>query len=112
MVSLVLCSLFVQFVDAAIPIPTNMRSIGTVCKSCPLPPLTEQVVFEYSGGPGLITQQWWGGPIVGAAGARMRVYIDGSNSTSIDYDLLLAHGVGPNQNHGPGGETPWTQPGI
>ena len=79
-----------------------MRSFGTAVKQGRLKPGVEKTVFEYtlssSATHGAITAQWHAGKSSGVTPSfRIRVYIDGEDTASVDYPLFLAHGTGPAQ---------------
>ena len=99
---------------ASTPINGNMRSFGTAIKESPIAAGEEKTAFEHtlpSGAThGAITQQWHGG--FGNFNLRVRIYVDGETTASVDYEVGMAHGAGPNQTHvrgrdDPAGEPPW-----
>lgn len=84
---------------AAVP---GMKSIGTAVKQCKLQKGVEKVVFEHTLSPGathgVMTEAWHAGKSSGVnPNLRVRYYIDGEASASVDYPLFLAHGTGPAQ---------------
>jgi len=71
------------------------KTFGTAMKDGLLS-TKEEIMFEYScEGGGSITEMWWAGPgFDGFPFIRVRFYVDGETSASIDYQLYLAHGIG------------------
>jgi hypothetical protein len=62
----------------------------------------EAVLFEHQG-TGCLTHFWFGGNFKGVENTRIRYYVDGEETPSIDMDLYMGHGIGFNDNH-----APWT----
>lgn len=54
---------------------------------------TEAVLFEHEG-RGCLTHMWFGGNWPGYEDLRIRVYVDGEETASIDMALFLGHGIG------------------
>jgi hypothetical protein len=92
-------------VPAAAPPPVvgaGMKSIGVAVKQSQLLKGVEKVVFEHTLSPsathGVMTEAWHAGKPSGAnPNLRIRYYIDGEATASVDYPLFLAHGTGPAQ---------------
>jgi hypothetical protein len=60
----------------------------------------EAVLFEHQG-KGCLTHFWFGGNFKGVEDTRIRYYVDGETTASIDMDLYMGHGIGFNDNHAP-----------
>lgn len=60
----------------------------------------EAVLFEHEG-KGCLTHFWFGGNFKGVEDTRIRYYVDGEETPSIDMDLYMGHGIGFNDNHAP-----------
>jgi hypothetical protein len=77
----------------------SMRSFGTAVKALQLSAGVEREVFSHALPPsashGALTQQWHAGH--DNLALRVRVYVDGEATASIDYPVGLAHGAGPSQ---------------
>ena len=77
----------------------GMRSFGTAVKALQLSAGVEHEVFSHTLSPnashGALTQQWHAGH--DNLALRVRVYVDGEVTASIDYPVGLAHGAGPSQ---------------
>ena len=82
----------------------GMKSIGVAVKQSRLQKGVEKVVFEHALSPGathgVMTEAWHAGKPSGVnPNLRIRYYIDGEASASVDYPLFLAHGTGPAQTN-------------
>ena len=60
----------------------------------------EAVLFEHEG-KGCLTHFWFGGNFKGVEDTRIRYYVDGEETASIDMDLYMGHGNGFNDNQAP-----------
>lgn len=60
----------------------------------------EAVLFEHQG-KGCLTHFWFGGNFKGVEDTRIRYYVDGETTASIDMDLYMGHGIGFNDNQAP-----------
>jgi len=60
----------------------------------------EAVLFEHEG-RGCLTHFWFGGNFKGVEDTRIRYYVDGEETASIDMDLYMGHGIGFNDNKAP-----------
>jgi hypothetical protein len=60
----------------------------------------EAVLFEHEG-KGCLTHFWFGGNFKGVEDTRIRYYVDGEETASIDMDLYMGHGIGFNDNRAP-----------
>ncbi|GAB6166691.1 hypothetical protein JCM19992_26910 [Thermostilla marina] len=63
---------------------------------------TEAELFAYEGA-GCLTHMWFGGNWPGWEETRIRVYVDGEESPSIDFELFLGHGIGFRDEFAPWG---------
>jgi len=72
----------------------NVKTFGTAIKNGHLT-TTEQTIFEHSSPTGgVITEIWMTGGWKGFEDTRVRIYVDGETTPSIDYQLYLGHGIG------------------
>jgi hypothetical protein len=98
--SLLLCAMGSVAAGRASPrVTPGMRSFGVALKAGHLFHGTEMTVFQHTLSAGVthaaVTQQWHAGKSSGITPTlRIRMYIDGETTASIDYPLFLAHGVG------------------
>ncbi len=60
----------------------------------------EAVLFEHEG-KGCLSHFWFGGNFKGVEDTRIRYYVDGEETPSIDMNLFLGHGIGFHDNHAP-----------
>jgi hypothetical protein len=60
----------------------------------------EAVLFDHQG-KGCLTHFWFGGNSEGLENTRIRYYVDGEKTPSIDMNLYMGHGIGFNDNHAP-----------
>jgi len=78
-----------------------MRSFGVAVKEKSIKANTEFTAFEYAlsstGTHAAITQQWHAATNPSNNDLRVRIYIDGEETPSIDYPVGLAHAAGPNK---------------
>ncbi len=78
-----------------------MRLIGGIGKyESVLESGEEAVLFEHEG-KGCLNHFWFGGNFEGVENTRIRYYIDGEATPSIDMQLYMGHGIGFNDNHAP-----------
>ncbi|NIU12009.1 MAG: DUF2961 domain-containing protein [Phycisphaerae bacterium] len=83
----------------------GLRSFGTSGKA--VYPFTEgdkteATLFEHEG-KGCLTHMWFGGNWPNYERQRIRVYVDGEETASIDMELFLGHGIGFKDDFGPWG---------
>ena len=77
------------------------RSIGAMGKGeRVLGGETEAVLFEHVG-RGCLTHMWFGGNFKGVEDTRIRYYVDGETTPSIDMALYLGHGIGFHDQQAP-----------
>lgn len=90
--------------EEAAPSPSEALSltpIGTIGKGeRVLKRGREAVLFEHQG-KGCLSHFWFGGNFKGVEDTRIRYYVDGEETPSIDMDLYLGHGIGFNDNQAP-----------
>ncbi|XP_019852024.1 PREDICTED: uncharacterized protein LOC109581954 isoform X2 [Amphimedon queenslandica] len=92
---LLLLLLLVGGVFSAVPVTPDMKTFSSAIKGGSLPANTEKTLYEHSTGQaGVITEQWFTGGGAMNEDTRIRIYIDGETTASIDFMLLLAHGIG------------------
>ncbi len=60
----------------------------------------EAVLFEHEG-KGCLNHLWFGGNFADVENTRLRYYVDGESTPSIDMQLYMGHGIGFNDNHAP-----------
>ncbi|RMG04886.1 MAG: DUF2961 domain-containing protein [Planctomycetota bacterium] len=63
---------------------------------------TEAELFTYEG-TGCLTHMWFGGNWPGWEETRIRIYVDGEEKPSIDFELFLGHGIGFRDEFAPWG---------
>jgi hypothetical protein len=80
----------------------NLKTFGTAGKEGVLYPDHEVVLFQREG-PGCMTHMWFGGSWPGYDHTRIRFYVDGEVTPSIDMELFLGHGIGWEDNSAPWG---------
>ena len=86
---------------AADPGAPNLNPIGTCGKGeRVLGGGKEAVLYEHTG-KGALTHFWFGGNFKCAENTRIRYYVDGEATPSIDMALYLGHGIGFGDNHAP-----------
>lgn len=67
-----------------------------------LKPGVEAELFRYSG-KGSLTHMWFGGNFKNYGLTRIRVYVDGEKTASIDMELMMGHGIGFQDEEAPWG---------
>ena len=60
----------------------------------------EALLFEHQG-TGCLSHFWFGGNFKGVEDTRIRYYVDGEETPSIDMQLYMGHGIGFGDNHAP-----------
>jgi len=60
----------------------------------------EALLFEHKG-TGCLSHFWFGGNFKGVENTRIRYYVDGEETPSIDMQLYMGHGIGFNDNDAP-----------
>lgn len=71
----------------------DLATFGTAGKEGKLYPDREVDLFLHNGA-GCMTHMWFGGDWPGYDQTRIRVYVDGEPTPSIDMELFLGHGIG------------------
>ncbi len=83
----------------------QLKSFGTIGKA--VYPFTDGAATEATllshKGKGCLTHMWFGGNWEDYERTRIRVYVDGEKSPSIDMELFLGHGIGYKDAFGPWG---------
>jgi hypothetical protein len=98
---------FVVAVRADSSAPVVYKTFGTMGKEVrPLGGGKEAELFSYTG-RGCLTHMWFGGDFPDYGLTRIRVYVDGEQTASIDMELMMGHGIGF-QDSG----SPWGVPRI
>ncbi len=73
---------------------SQLKTFGTAGKQLkPLSVDKEAELFSYQG-KGCLTHMWFGGQFKGSAFTRIRVYVDGETTASIDMELFFGTGIG------------------
>ncbi len=93
--SLMLCSQVTGESSPTVPVD-SLKTFGTSGKAVyPFPEgdKTEAALYEYDGA-GCLTHMWFGGNWPNWERIRIRVYVDGEESASIDMEMYLGHGIG------------------
>ncbi len=72
---------------------TGLKTFGTAGKEGILYPDHEVVLLQHQGA-GCLTHMWFGGDWPGYDRTRIRFYVDGEVTPSIDMELFLGHGIG------------------
>ena len=79
---------------ALVYVQPNMKSFSSAIKNGWIVANQEKVLYEHdTGEPGVITEQWFTGGVMNQ-NARIRIYIDGEEDASLDFNLFIAHGLG------------------
>ena len=79
---------------ALVYVQPNMKSFSSAIKNGWIVANQEKVLYEHdTGEPGVITEQWFTGGMMNQ-NARIRIYIDGEEDASLDFNLFIAHGLG------------------
>lgn len=83
----------------------QLKSFGTMGKT--VYPFTDGAATEATlithKGKGCLTHMWFGGNWENYEKTRIRVYVNGEKSPSIDMELFLSHGIGYKDQFGPWG---------
>ena len=104
---IILLVYLLQEAVALVNVNPGMKSFSYAIKNGFLFPYEEKTLYEHNTGqPGVITEQWFTGQQAMNQDTRIRIYIDNEPEASLDFQLLLAHGVGFREaNEAP--NTPW-----
>ena len=78
-----------------VPLSSNSHSFTSAIKNGQITANIEQVLFESNyGQQGVLTEQWSGGGAFYDESTIISIYIDNETIASIEYNLLLGHGMG------------------
>jgi len=81
----------------------NLKTFGTMGKEVrPLSADKEGELFSHEG-RGCLTHMWFGGNFENYGLTRIRVYVDGEETASIDMELMMGHGIGFQDDAAPWG---------
>jgi len=80
---------------------SNLNPIGGIGKFERVLNSTEEAVLFDHQGKGCLNHFWFGGNSEGLENTRIRYYVDGGKTPSIDMNLYMGHGIGFNDNHAP-----------
>jgi hypothetical protein len=76
------------------PDVSKLKTFGTIGKEVrPLKGDAEAELFRYQG-KGCLTHMWFGGGWKDCGKTRIRIYVDGEDTPSVDMQLFLGHGIG------------------
>ena len=82
---------------------STLKTFGTMGKEQKVLKKEEEAeLFSYEG-TGVITHMWFGGSFKNVEFTRIRIYVDGEESASIDMELFPGHGIGFGNNDAPWG---------
>lgn len=84
----------ISLTNASVKWKPNMRSFTHSIKQAACIVNQEVSLFEYTQGPGVITEQWFTGKGCINQDTIVRYYIDGEEKASIEVNLYMAHGIG------------------
>lgn len=72
----------------------SLKTFGTIGKEVrPLSAGKEALLLEHDG-RGCLTHMWFGGNFKDYGLTRIRVYVDGEETASIDMEMMMGHGIG------------------
>jgi len=101
--AITICWLCVGAVSAAEVDLGNMKTFSSIGKELAvLNGYPEAELLQHQG-KGCLTHMWFGGDWPGYDRTRVRVYVDGEATPSIEMELGLGHGVGFGDNNAPWG---------
>jgi len=81
----------------------SLKPFGAIGKEVrPFQPGKEAELFRHDG-RGCLTHMWFGGNFPNYGKTRLRVYVDGEATASIDMELMMGHGVGFQDDAAPWG---------
>ena len=84
---------FVSFAETAVKWKPDMKSFSHSVKQGGCNANQEISLFEYTAGPGVITEQWFTGKGCIDETTIVRYYVDGDKTPSIEANLYLVHGM-------------------
>jgi hypothetical protein len=83
--------------------PAKLKCFGTMGKGERiLESGRESELFEHDG-RGCLTHMWFGGAWPNYGKTRIRIYVDGESTASIDMELMMGHGIGFQDSAAPWG---------
>lgn len=101
MFSIIVCLVSLVSISAIASTLPELMPIGAIGKGeKALEGGKEAVLFEHQG-QGCLSHFWFGGNFKGVEDTRIRYYVDGEETPSIDMDLYMGHGIGFNDNNAP-----------
>ena len=84
---------------------SSLNTFSTTGKGEPILNGYKEVDLLRHTGTGCLTHMWFGGEWPGYEKTRIRVYVDGEKTPSIDMELGMGHGVGFADSEGPWGSS-------
>src|SRR5665213_1209598 len=96
---------FTQFTYADDSIASQIETFGTAGKELKVLEGGREAELYSRTGAGCLTHMWFGGDWKGYLRTRVRVYVDGEKSASIDMELGRGHGIGFEDPAAPWGVT-------
>ena len=72
----------------------NLKTFGTMGKEVRILSKGQEAELFHYEGKGCLTHMWFGGSFPNYGKTRIRIYVDGEKTASIDMELMLGHGVG------------------
>jgi hypothetical protein len=89
--------------QAQTPLVSQLKTFGTVGKGrAVLSANKETEIFSHRG-TGCLTHMWFGGDFKNDGRTRIRIYVDGESTASIDMELFLGTGIGFQDDASPWG---------
>ncbi len=102
---LLIVSFLTDQANASVKWKPNMKSFTHSVKQGGCEENREISLFEYTKGPGVITEQWYTGSGCINLDTIIRYYIDGAKKPTIEFNLYMAQGIGYVDDRDPG--VPW-----
>ncbi len=84
---------------------SSLNTFSTAGKGEPILNGCKESTLLSHKGKGCLTHMWFGGEWAGYEKTRIRVYVDGETTPSIDMELGMGHGVGFGDSEGPWGNS-------
>jgi hypothetical protein len=73
---------------------TKLKTFGNTGKELTVLEAGREAELLSHKGRGCLTHMWFGGGFEGCSRLRIRIYVDGETTASIDMELFLGHGIG------------------
>jgi hypothetical protein len=73
---------------------SELDTFGTAGKQQTLLTTGQEAELFHHSGRGCLTHMWFGGSFKNYERTRLRIYVDGETTASIDMELFLGHGIG------------------